>query len=153
MDYSSVSTMEAVAEKVAGIAERIFASHPQPNKTIVVRKHGTFEVAKEALSPTQCGWAGSTVFGWAAWLESLPTELEDHGYVMNNGELQGYWDSMYNGQFGANFPSCELTALHAAHWFAQRMTELGHTKFRVEVGVVNPFGTVFTACIAAPCGS
>jgi hypothetical protein len=79
---------------------------------ITLRRTGIFTVADECEDSAQCGRVrGQRKLDYEVEIVSHSGALDDRGFVMENGDIQRYFDATYGNI--RKFDSCELIATRA----------------------------------------
>jgi len=85
---------------------------------ILMERNGSFYVNELAFDRTQCGvQRGDRELHYHVEIESDSEYLDNNGFLVNNYEIQGYFDSRY-AQIPV-FPSCEEIACQTVEELAE----------------------------------
>lgn len=99
--------------------------------TFSMRREGQF-VTHFNRASNQCGTRGQNIYSYICEIEVGPN-LDDHGFILDNYKVQGYFDRTYMLPQPAQ--SCERIAQLAADHFADVLTRNGRDVKRVNVTI------------------
>ncbi len=115
---------------------------------LVLRRTGSFRVAFDADNTNQCGrYQGQRDLDYAVEITSHSACLDDRGFIIENSEIQSYFDRTYSE--AKVFVSCELIALRAVVGLHRLMGKNRCSNVKVQI-IPQPLASI-TAEKSFPC--
>jgi hypothetical protein len=101
--------------------------------SLTIERTGQFSVNFNGSNESQCGLAGTTVLTYKVKIGCEETGLNEHGFIIDNNHIQGYFDSVYRNV--RDFESCERIACKACRDFHAIMDDASVDAQFIEVTI------------------